>query len=222
MKTSKDWAPLLAEEKRQPYFQQILSRLNELNHQGKAIYPPQSQIFEALKLTSPENLKVVILGQDPYHGINQAHGLSFSVQQGIDIPPSLANIYKELKQDLGCPIPKHGCLESWAKQGVLLLNSILTVEHGSPLAHQSLGWEIFTDKLLEIVNQNCSHAVFLLWGKNAQKKAAVIDKTKHTILLAPHPSPLSAYRGFLGCKHFSLCNKALLEHGQTEIDWTIS
>jgi uracil-DNA glycosylase len=187
---------------------------------GKTVYPSNDNIFRALDLTPIENVKVVILGQDPYHGPNQAHGLSFSVQKGVRVPPSLKNIYKELNADIGMPIPDHGFLEGWAKQGVLLLNTTLTVEAGQAASHQGRGWEDFTDAIIREVN-NLSHpVVFMLWGSYAQKKADMIDRAKHLVLTAPHPSPLSAHRGFLGCKHFSKANEFLKRQGQTEIDWS--
>ena len=215
------WQNVLAEEKAKPYFQSILSFVKtEISH-GKTIYPPQPLIFNALKLTPFEDVKVVIIGQDPYHGPNQAHGLCFSVQHGVTPPPSLKNIYKELESDLGCQIPKHGCLESWAKQGVLLLNTSLTVEAHKAASHAGVGWQTFTDKVIEALNQHPESIVFLLWGSHAGKKAELIDTQKHHILKAPHPSPLSAHRGFFGCHHFSKANQLLLSEKRCPIDWEL-
>ena len=189
---------------------------------GKIIYPQGDQIFAALDKTPLGEVKVVILGQDPYHGPNQAHGLSFSVPHGEKIPPSLRNIYKEIGDDIAVAAPTHGNLESWASQGVLLLNSVLTVEAGQAGSHQGRGWERFTDAIIEIVSHHAEHVVFMLWGSYAQKKGAVIDSAKHCVLKAPHPSPLSAHRGFLGCKHFSKANAYLSDRGRTAIDWSIT
>lgn len=194
--------------------------LRERKASGARIYPPGPQIFAALDATPFERVKVVILGQDPYHGVGQAHGLSFSVQPGTPIPPSLENIYKELGTDLGIPRPAHGHLQRWADQGVLLLNAVLTVEEGRPGAHQGKGWEGFTDAIVDVLNREREHLVFLLWGSYAQKKGAVIDTRRHRVLKAPHPSPLSAYRGFLGCRHFSAANDYLRRHGIAPVDWT--
>jgi uracil-DNA glycosylase len=188
---------------------------------GKIIYPPGELWFNALNTTPFDQVKVVMLGQDPYHGPQQAHGLCFSVLSGIQKPPSLQNIFKELQADLGVPIADHGCLTHWAEQGVLLLNSVLTVEQGNAGAHQGRGWEIFTDKVIDALNRDGDGIVFMLWGSYAQKKGALIDRRKHLVLQAPHPSPLSAHRGFLGCKHFSQANNYLREKGKTEIDWRL-
>ncbi len=187
---------------------------------GKTVYPSNDNIFRALELTPFETVKVVILGQDPYHGAGQAHGLAFSVQRDVKIPPSLRNIYKELNDDIGMDIPDHGFLEGWAKQGVLLLNTTLTVEDGKPASHQGRGWEEFTDAIIAQVNDLKRPVVFMLWGAHAQKKSDMIDGQKHLILTASHPSPLSAHRGFLGCKHFSKANNYLKANGQTEINWS--
>lgn len=215
------WKTLLEKEKEEPYFKEILTFVEKERAAGKTIYPKNSDIFNSLAFTPFENVKVVILGQDPYHGPGQAHGLCFSVREGVPPPPSLINIFKEISQDLGVPLSKSGCLEKWAKQGVLLLNAVLTVEAGLPQSHANKGWERFTDKIVEILNDKCLGLVFLLWGSPAQKKGALIDRTKHTVLSAPHPSPLSANRGFFGCKHFSRTNEVLRELGLAEIDWSL-
>jgi len=188
---------------------------------GKTIFPDQNEYFGALNLTPLNKTRVVILGQDPYHGVNQAHGLSFSVRPGIKPPPSLINIYKELENDLGLPRPSHGFLECWASQGVLLLNSVLTVEMGQAASHRGKGWEEITDAVIAAVNALPRPIVFLLWGSHAQKKAARVDAQKHLMLHAPHPSPLSAYKGFFGCKHFSRCNRFLEKQGERPINWSV-
>lgn len=217
------WSDLLAEQKQQPYFQQTLDYVHQRREQGVAVYPPQEQVFEAFRATAFEDVKVVILGQDPYHGPNQAHGLCFSVLPGVKPPPSLANMYKELAQDIaGFSIPQHGYLQSWAHQGVLLLNTVLTVEQGQAHSHKHLGWERFTDVVIEQLNQDGKGIVFLLWGAHAQKKGKHIDTQKHHVLKAPHPSPLSAHRGFFGCGHFSKANEILTNQGQAAIDWTLA
>ncbi len=189
--------------------------------QKKIIFPHSSNWFHALETTPLDEVKVVILGQDPYHQPGQAHGLCFSVQPGVKVPPSLVNIYKELETDLGIAIPDHGYLENWAKQGVLLLNAVLTVEDSNANAHQGKGWEQFTDKIISTVNEQCDHVVFMLWGSYAQKKGKMIDDQKHLVLKAPHPSPLSAYRGFFGCKHFSQANSYLIDKGKDIVDWNV-
>jgi uracil-DNA glycosylase len=188
---------------------------------GKRIYPPGPEIFAALDHTPFDRVAVVILGQDPYHGPGQAHGLSFSVRPGVPIPPSLVNIHAELESDLGINRPKHGCLTAWADQGVLLLNAVLTVEHGLAGSHQGRGWELFTDAIVDRLNREREGLVFMLWGNPAQAKGRHIDGTRHLVLRAPHPSPLSAHRGFLGCRHFSAANRWLIEHGRTPIDWSV-
>lgn len=215
------WKDLLADEKTKPYFQNILAFLKKQQVAGKTIYPKQENIFNAIKLTPFADIKVVIIGQDPYHGPNQAHGLSFSVLPGVPAPPSLQNIFKELQNDLNIPIPNHGCLEKWAKQGVLLLNAVLTVEAGKAHSHANIGWEKFTDKIIQVINDEKEGVVFLLWGSPAQQKGAIIDPLKHFVLKAPHPSPLSAHRGFLGCKHFSKTNELLKKLDKTPIDWNL-
>ena len=216
------WHDVLGEEKTQPYFQQILLNVRQDRASGHVIYPPSADVFNAFKLTEFADVKVVILGQDPYHNVNQAHGLSFSVRHGVVVPPSLINIYKELANDIPNFIPpEHGCLTSWAQQGVLLLNTVLTVRAHQAHSHANLGWEIFTDRVIEQINAHRQHVVFMLWGGPAQRKGAMIDCQRHLVLKAPHPSPLSAYRGFFGCRHFSQANAYLQAHGQTPIDWQI-
>ena len=215
------WLEHLDAEFEQPYMKQLKSYLQARKTEGKTIYPAGSQYFAALNTTPLEKVKVVILGQDPYHGPNQAHGLSFSVPVGERIPPSLLNIYKELKDDLNIPLASHGHLKHWAEQGVLLLNSVLTVEAGNAGAHQGKGWEQFTDAIIGTINREREGVVFMLWGSYAQKKGANIDSSKHLVLQAPHPSPLSAHRGFLGCKHFSKANTYLQGYGVSPIDWQL-
>lgn len=221
IKLEASWKEALAAEFKQPYMQQLASFLREEKQQGKVIYPPGPLIFNALNLTPLPRVKVVVLGQDPYHGPGQSHGLSFSVPEGVAIPPSLLNIYKELQRDLNITIPRHGCLQSWAEQGVLLLNTTLTVEQANAGAHAKAGWQHFTDRIIDCVNEQQEHVVFMLWGAHARSKAARIDASKHLILQSVHPSPLSAYRGFLGCGHFSQCNKFLQRTGQTPIEWRL-
>jgi uracil-DNA glycosylase len=216
------WKEALSAEKNEPYFQHILQQVQQAREEGKVIYPPNSEVFNAFKLTEFSQVKVVILGQDPYHGPNQAHGLAFSVKPSIAPPPSLVNMYKELAQDIeGFQIPKHGYLVDWAKQGVLLLNTVLTVEQGKAHSHADFGWERFTDKVIEQLNQHRDHLVFLLWGSHAQKKGRFIDRQRHCVLTAPHPSPLSAHRGFLGCRHFSKTNEYLIAQGIEPIEWQL-
>lgn len=193
---------------------------NELRA-GKVVFPPPRQIFAALDATPFDAVKVVILGQDPYHGPGQAHGLCFSVQPGVPVPPSLRNMYAELQRDLGFVPPRHGCLTRWAEQGVLLLNAVLTVEQGLAGSHQGKGWEGFTDSVIEALNREREHLVFMLWGSYAQAKGRLIDRRRHLVLTAPHPSPLSAHRGFIGCGHFSRANAYLAEHGMAPVDWTL-
>ena len=199
-----------------------LSRfLRERKAAGARIFPPGPQIFSAFQATPFEQVKVVILGQDPYHGYGQAHGLCFSVQPGVAVPPSLDNIFKEIQRDLGIARPDHGCLMPWAQRGVLLLNAVLTVEEGRAGAHQGKGWEGFTDHVVDVLNREREGLVFLLWGSYAQAKGKVIDARRHRVLKAPHPSPLSAHRGFIGCGHFSAANEYLSRQGQAAIDWTL-
>jgi uracil-DNA glycosylase len=213
------WKQRLADEFNQGYMQDLRAFLLERKQAGAVIYPPGSLIFNALDSTPFEQVRVVILGQDPYHGPWQAHGLCFSVREGVETPPSLVNIYQEIAQDLGLPIPASGNLEHWANQGVLLLNAVLTVERGRAGAHQGKGWERFTDRVVQLLNDDRDGIVFLLWGSYAIKKGAAIDRKRHLVLTAPHPSPLSAYRGFFGCKHFSRANRYLQEHGKSPINW---
>ena len=215
------WAQALGDEFEQPYMQQLREFLLQEKAAGKVIYPPGPLIFNALNSTPLNQVKVVIIGQDPYHGPDQAHGLCFSVQPGVRTPPSLQNIYKEIQSDLGYPIPAHGCLQSWADQGVLLLNAVLTVTQGQAGAHANRGWELFTSRIIDILNSECEHLVFMLWGSYAQKKGRQIDRSRHLVLNSVHPSPLSAYRGFFGCGHFSAANEYLLEHGRDAIDWRL-
>jgi uracil-DNA glycosylase len=216
-----DWKAVLGEERAQPYFQEILKFIEAERIAGRRIYPANADIFNCLKFTPFDQVKAVIIGQDPYHGPGQAHGLSFSVKQGVPTPPSLQNIFKELQADLGLEIPKHGCLEQWACQGVLLLNASLSVEESKPMSHAKLGWQRFTDRIISELNSRRSGIVFMLWGRPAREKCAVIDRARHHVLTAPHPSPLSAHGGFFGCKHFSQCNALLKAQGLAEIDWRL-
>lgn len=214
------WQTILTDEFEKEYYQKLRNFLKK-EYTTQKIHPDMYHIYEALELTPYEKVKVVILGQDPYHGVNQAHGLSFSVQPGVKIPPSLNNIYKELQSDLGISPVKHGNLVSWAKQGVLLLNTVLTVREGQAYSHRGKGWEILTDKIIEKLNEREKPIVFILWGKPAQEKMKMIDKSRHIILTSAHPSPLSAHRGFLGSKPFSKTNDALMALGETPIDWQL-
>lgn len=215
------WKAHLAEEFNKSYMKELRQFLKKEYASGKVIYPSKKEYFSAFDLTPLDEVKVVILGQDPYHGPNQAHGLCFSVKPGVKTPPSLVNIYKELKTDLGIENGEHGYLTSWAEQGVLLLNSVMTVEKGQAASHRQRGWEQFTDRVIEVVNQREKPAVFILWGSYAQKKAAFVDRKKHLVLEGPHPSPLSAHRGFFGCKHFSKANEFLITNQQSPIDWEL-
>lgn len=212
------WKDLLKEEFSKPYFKNLIAFVQSEFAQT-TVYPPDPLVFSALNRTLPEKVKVVILGQDPYHGPGQANGLSFSVNDGVDLPPSLKNIFKEVNEDVGVPIPTNGNLERWADQGVLLLNATLTVRAREAGSHQNRGWERFTDVVISALSEKETGVVFLLWGSFAQKKASLIDQSKHQIFTAPHPSPLSAYRGFLGCKHFSKANAFLKSLGKEEIRW---
>lgn len=215
-----DWADYLEEEFSKPYYLQLRKFLVE-EYRTRTVYPDMYDIFNALHYTSYADTKVVILGQDPYHGPGQAHGLSFSVKPGVPQPPSLQNILKELHDDLGCTVPQHGCLVDWAKQGVLLLNTVLTVRASQPNSHRGLGWETFTDRVIETLNMKAEPVVFLLWGSHAQSKAKLITNPRHHLIRSPHPSPLSAYRGFFGSRPFSRANRYLREHGIREIDWQL-
>jgi len=217
----KTWKQLLAEEWSRPYMQELQSFLVREKASGKTIFPPEEHVFAALNLTPFEKVKVVIIGQDPYHGPDQAHGLSFSVQKGIKTPPSLNNIFKELQDDLKLNPPQHGNLEHWASQGVLLLNNVLTVESGRAASHSHQGWEEFTDQIIKLLNEKKRHLVFILWGSPAQKKAAQVDSQKHFVLKSVHPSPLSSYRGFFGSKPFSKTNEYLISQGLAPISWNI-
>ena len=217
---SNDWAPVLREEYGKPYYRDLYQFVREKKKKN-TIYPPADDIFNAFHLTPLSRVKVVIIGQDPYHEPGQAHGLCFSVQKGVDIPPSLQNIYKELNSDIGFEIPNHGCLTSWAEQGVLLLNAVLTVRAHAAASHQNKGWETFTDAVIRAVNDVDRPVVFMLWGGFARSKKAMLTNPKHLVLEAPHPSPLSAYRGFFGCKHFSQANAFLEKNGVEPVDWTI-
>lgn len=216
------WTELLGEEKHKAYFIHTLAAVEAARQRGVAVYPPKELVFEAFRATPLERVRVVILGQDPYHGPGQAHGLCFSVLPGIAPPPSLQNMFKELARDLpDFRPPNHGCLTRWAEQGVLLLNTVLTVEEGRAHSHANLGWEQFTDVVVDKLNSCCSGLVFLLWGAHAQKKGARIDRQRHHVLTAPHPSPLSAHRGFIGCGHFSKTNQILDNQGLPPIDWRL-
>ena len=214
------WKQLLLKEFEKDYMKKLKQFLLDEMKQNKKIYPKADEYFLALKLTPFDKVKVVILGQDPYHGFGQAHGLCFSVRPQVAVPPSLVNIYKELKQDLGVEIAPHGFLEAWAQQGVLLLNNTLTVLAGKPGSHKNQGWEEFTDKIIQILNEKKENLVFLLWGRFAGEKGAIVDSSKHCVLKAPHPSPYSADRGFFGCQHFSKSNQYLKSKGLKLIDWS--
>jgi uracil-DNA glycosylase len=215
------WLERLRGEFASPYMADLKRFLSAEKEQGKRIFPKGPDWFRALDLTPPDEVRVVILGQDPYHGLGQAHGLCFSVPNGVDPPPSLRNIYKELESDLGVKPARHGFLEHWAKQGVLLLNSVLTVEMGRAASHRDRGWERFTDAIIAAINESETPVVFMLWGSYAQKKAAFLDTSKHLVLKAPHPSPLSAHSGFFGCRHFSQANAFLESRGLKPIDWAL-
>ncbi len=215
-----DWDSILADEWDKPYYKKLRAFL-KAEYSTRTVYPDMYDIFNALKYTSFADTRVVIIGQDPYHGEGQAHGLCFSVQHGVEPPPSLKNIYKELSDDIGMEIPAHGCLTSWAKQGVLLLNTVLTVREASPNSHKGMGWENFTDRVIAELDKKQTPVVFLLWGANARKKAEIIRNPIHKKLITVHPSPLSAYGGFFGCRHFSATNKILEESGQPTIDWRL-
>jgi uracil-DNA glycosylase len=217
----KSWLSAVGSEFEQDYMLQLKQFLQSEKQAGKVIYPPGKEIFNALNTTHFDKVKVVILGQDPYHGPDQAHGLCFSVRKGVRIPPSLVNIYKELNASLGLPIPEHGCLQSWAEQGVLLLNATLTVEQAKAGSHQNKGWEQFTDAVVAALNQKRDGLVFMLWGSYAQRKGAIIDSQRHLVLRSAHPSPLSAHRGFLGCGHFAKANDYLRQLSREPVTWQI-
>ncbi len=214
------WKTVLVDEFTKNYFTELRNKVR-IEYKSNVIYPHPTKIFNAFSLTPFNKVKVVVIGQDPYHGENQAHGLSFSVENGVKIPPSLNNIFKELKSDLKINLPKSGNLSSWAEQGVLMLNSVLTVRSGVANSHKNIGWEIFTENVISIISSQLSNIVFILWGKQAQEKIKIIDTKKHLILKSAHPSPLSAYNGFFGCKHFSKCNAYLKKSNKKEIDWSL-
>lgn len=215
-----DWLPAMNAEFKKPYYAELYKFVKE-EYSKVAVFPPSDEIFSALHLTPLSKVKVVIIGQDPYHNVGQAHGLCFSVRPDVDIPPSLVNIYKELQSDLGCKIPNNGYLVKWAEQGVLLLNTVLTVRAHQANSHQGKGWEQFTDAIIRAVNAEDRPIAYLLWGRPAQSKMSMLDNPKHKVFTAPHPSPLSAHRGFFGCKHFSQANAFLEENGVEPIDWQI-
>lgn len=215
------WKSALKPEFAKTYFQNIVTFLKTERMANRTIYPPGSLIFNAFNTTPFENVKVVILGQDPYHGAGQAHGLCFSVSNGVPPPPSLVNIFKELSSDVGVPIPDHGNLTKWAEQGVLLLNASLTVRAAEPMSHSQIGWAEFTDNVIKKISEEKEHVVFILWGKFAGAKQVLIDETKHLVLKAAHPSPLSAYAGFFGCRHFSKANEYLMKNGRDPINWAL-
>jgi uracil-DNA glycosylase len=215
-----DWAHVLEEELQKEYYHNLRKWLKD-EYETNTPHPPMYDIFNAFHYTAYEDVKVVLLGQDPYHGPNQAEGLSFSVKKGVKIPPSLRNMYKELQDDLGCPFPAHGSLVKWAEQGVLLLNTVLTVEDGKANSHRGKGWERFTDHVISLLNEREKPVVFVLWGKPAQAKQSLIDSSRHYIVTAPHPSPLSAHRGFFGSRPYSKTNRFLREQGMKEIDWCL-
>ena len=221
VKIEASWKEVLKGEFSKPYFQQIPLHLKTEKSQGKTIYPPGSLIFNAFNTTPFDKVKVVILGQDPYHGAGQAHGLCFSVQKGVPSPPSSVNIFKELQDDIGVEIPNHGNLTHWAQQGVFLLNASLTVRAGEPMSHSKIGWAEFTDTVIKKISEQKKNVVFLLWGKFAQEKRVLIDESKHCILRSVHPSPLSAHAGFFGCKHFSKTNAYLVSKGIDPVDWSL-
>ncbi len=216
-----DWNPLLRGEFDEPYWRELQSFV-DTERAAHPVYPPPDEVFAALHLTPYAGTKVMILGQDPYHGPQQAHGLCFSVRRGVRIPPSLINIHKELASDVGAPVPPHGNLEPWARQGVLLLNTTLTVRGGQAASHQGRGWETFTDRVIRTVSDKPDHVVFILWGASACRKRSLIDDSRHTIIESAHPSPLSAHNGFFGSRPFSRANDALIAHGQTPIDWNLA
>ncbi|RXT02305.1 uracil-DNA glycosylase [Ammoniphilus sp. CFH 90114] len=216
-----DWSDFVQKEWEKPYFQELIDRLRN-EYKNEMIFPNQDQIFHALECTSYADTKVVILGQDPYHGAGQADGLSFSVQKGVTPPPSLRNIFKEMHADLGFMAPSHGCLTQWAEQGVLLLNTVLTVRSGQPHSHKGMGWETFTDKIISLLNDREDPVIFILWGKHAQEKEQLITAKHHFVIQSPHPSPFSAHRGFFGSRPFSRTNRLLRKIGKSPIHWQLS
>lgn len=220
MSPTTDWNPLLRDQFEEPYWHQLQAFVADERRRGP-VYPPVDEVFAALHLTSHAETKVVILGQDPYHGPGQAHGLCFSVRHGVRPPPSLVNILAELESDLGCPVPDHGNLERWARQGVLLLNTTLTVRARQAASHQKQGWETFTDRVIEVVSAKQDHVVFILWGAPARRKRALVDASRHTVIESAHPSPLSAHRGFFGSRPFSRANDALVAAGRDPVDWCL-
>lgn len=220
IKFDNSWDDILSDEFEEQYYLRLREFLKS-EYSTKTIYPSMYDIYNAFKLTDYNDVKIVILGQDPYHGEGEAHGLAFSVKKGIAIPPSLRNIYKELNQSLGCYIPNNGFLEKWATQGVLLLNTALTVVKDTPNSHKNIGWEIFTDRIIKLLNKRDKRVIFILWGSNAKSKAMLIDQSKHMVLTSVHPSPLSANRGFFGCGHFKTANEELVRMGEAPIDWQI-
>lgn len=221
LRSDRGWTEHLSAEFRQSYMASLADFLAAEETSGKVIYPARQHCFNALNSTPLHEVRVVVLGQDPYHGPGQAHGLCFSVRPQVPPPPSLVNIFKELQTDLGLALPDHGCLQTWAEQGVLLLNTVLTVEQGQASSHQGKGWETFTDRVIETVNRERQGVVFLLWGSHARKKGAMIDRQRHHVLEGPHPSPLSAYRGFFGCQHFSRANQWLTAQGLNPVNWQL-
>lgn len=214
------WEAALRGEFRKPYYRSLYEKVRQ-EYETRTVYPPAEDLFQAFALTPLEQVKVVILGQDPYHEPGQAHGLCFSVRPGVEIPPSLVNIFQELKTDLGCAPPESGYLEKWARQGVFLLNTVLTVRAHQAASHRGIGWEQFTDAAIRALNAQDRPLVFMLWGRHAGEKRALLNNPRHLVLTAPHPSPLSAYRGFFGCRHFSRCNEFLAAQGETPIDWQL-
>ena len=221
VKIEASWKEVLKDEFNKDYFQQIAAHLKMERAAGKTIYPAGGNIFHAFEATPFDKVKVVLLGQDPYHGPGQAHGLAFSVQPGVKPPPSLVNIFNEMNKDVGLSIPSHGRLESWARQGVFMLNASLTVRESEPLSHAKIGWHEFTDKVIQKISDQKKNVVFLLWGRSAQDKQALIDETKHLVLKAAHPSPFSADKGFFGCRHFSKANEYLVKNGIDPVDWKL-
>ena len=220
MAIDNDWLEPIKNEFKKPYYAKLYNKVNE-EYSKYTIFPPKQDVFNAYTFTPLNKVKVLILGQDPYHDYNQAHGLAFSVNYGVDIPPSLVNIYKELNDDCGCYIPDNGYLKKWSEQGVMLLNTVLTVRAHNANSHRGIGWEEFTDATIRILNEQQRPIVYMLWGKPAQSKIPMLNNPKHLVLCAPHPSPLSAYRGFFGCKHFSKANDFLVSNNETPIDWQI-